>query len=249
MVDECHHISTFKGQYAALLDNLTAPMRLGLTATLPYQQEAKMALEGYIGPVIGELSMVEAAEKEILANVKVKLIKAPLHKHSRDLRRYHEVYDSGIVNNRTRNRLVMETAKKYIDSGETVLIFVTKIDHGKNLVSLANDVFGLDVEFVWGHTTKETRTSARLLLRKKRLSCVIATVVWKEGVNIPSLGVVINAAGGKSEIATIQAVGRGLRRTTDKEFVTLVDFFDISHHYLVGHSGLRVCLFFDEGWM
>jgi superfamily II DNA or RNA helicase len=50
-------------------------------------------------------------------------------------------------------------------------------------------------------------------LINKEVRCVIATTVWREGIDIPSLDCVINAAGGKSEIMTLQGVGRGLRKT------------------------------------
>jgi superfamily II DNA or RNA helicase len=78
---------------------------------------------------------------------------------------------------------------------------------------------------------------------------VIATAVWKEGINIPSLDVVINAAGGKSEIQTLQSIGRGLRRTEEKLQVIVVDFFDATHKMLIAHFGERVSLYFDLGWM
>ena len=81
------------------------------------------------------------------------------------------------------------------------------------------------------------------------MKCVICTAVWKEGVNIPELNVVINAAGGKSELVTLQTIGRGLRKTENKSELIIYDFFDNSHHYLVDHFGHRFCLYSDMGWI
>ena len=78
---------------------------------------------------------------------------------------------------------------------------------------------------------------------------VIATSVWKEGVNIRSLNNVINAGGGKSEIQTLQCIGRGLRITDEKKVVNIYDFFDSGHPYLIAHFGERFCLFVDQGWV
>ena len=68
-------------------------------------------------------------------------------------------------------------------------------------------------------------------------------------LNIPELNVVINDAGGKSEIATLQAIGRGLRRTVNKSELIIYDFFDNSHHYLVSHFGERFSLYCDMNWI
>jgi len=60
----------------------------------------------------------------------------------------------------------------------------------------------------------------------------------------------VNASGGKSEILTLQSLGRGLRTVPGvKDDVVLVDFFDPSNRYLVDHFGHRVSLYFEEGWL
>lgn len=46
---------------------------------------------------------------------------------------------------------------------------------------------------------------------------VIAVRIWSEGVNIRSIGAVINAVGGESEIASIQVFGRGMRTAEGKK--------------------------------
>jgi len=60
---------------------------------------------------------------------------------------------------------------------------------------------------------------------------------------------VINAAGGKSEIMTLQAIGRGLRRTDTKDQVIIVDFFDSSNYYLLGHFGERISIYSENDWL
>jgi len=61
--------------------------------------------------------------------------------------------------------------------------------------------------------------------------------------------VIINAAGGKSEIRTLQTIGRGLRVTKDKKDVIIYDLWDVSHRFLIEHSGERICTYMDQGWM
>lgn len=249
IIDEAHHVAKLNGQYVKILRHYQAPMRLGLTATLPRKEEALMTLEGFIGPVIGELTMGEARQKEILADVKVIIKKVAKVPGLRTLRPYSAVYQQGIVENRARNRMILMDAKEDIRAGETVLMFVTKIEHGNILQAMAQDMFNLNPVFIRGETDQQARNEARHKLRSKEIKFVISTVVWKEGVNVPSLGVISNAAGGESELVALQSAGRGLRRTSEKTVVKLRDYFDTSNHFLIRHSGSRVCLYIDEGWI
>jgi len=248
-IDECHHVSKFTGSYVKILKELTTPFRIGLTATLPEQEEAKMALEGYVGGLIGEVTIEEAAEIGILAKPRIKLLKSDYKQTVKDIRRYPDVYDSGIVKNKQRNEMILKKVSEYIKQGKTILILVTKIEHGELLRETADEVFGLKIPFVQGSSAMDTRNSVKKSLDSKKISCVIATAVWKEGINIPSLDVLVNAAGGKSELQTLQRIGRGLRKTDEKSEVIILDVFDPSHHYLVNHFGERITLYMENEWL
>lgn len=249
IVDEGHHISKPDGTYGKILSRVNAPIRLAFTATLPTSPEAKFALTGLIGPLIGRQTINEAADLDILAKPKIRLIRIPKNNRVYDIRNYREAYDEGIVNNNQRNKLVMETAKEYVDEGKSVLIFVSKIEHGKNLQETGKIILNSNVPFVQGSMEKELRDRVKKGLIDKSTLCVISTTVWREGMNIPTLDVVINACGGKSEIMTLQTIGRGLRKTEDKDEVIIVDFFDPSSKFFISHFGERLCLYFDNNWM
>jgi superfamily II DNA or RNA helicase len=125
---------------------------------------------------------------------------------------------------------------------------VNKIAHGDNIERICNDQ-GIDVKFIQGSSDIETRERIRNELNMGMVKTVISTTVWKEGINIVNLNNVINAGGGKSEIATIQAIGRGLRKTATKDMVRIFDFLDLGHPYLIAHAGERLCLYMDMGWL
>ena len=246
ILDEVHHLSSFKGQYADIFMKVNAPIKIGMTATLPTSEEAKMSVEGFIGPVIGNLSIQEAGELEILAKPKIQLVKVP--GRTTDLRKYADIYQSEIVENRNRNRLILEIVKEKIDIGHTVLILVTKILHGKLLQEMAEEIFEIDVEYLCGASEAEERELVKEALIKKQKKCVIATAIWREGVDLPSLNCVINACGGKSEIMTLQILGRGLRKTDDKSEVVIVDFLDTAR-YLAEHTITRLGIYVENGWL
>lgn len=248
IVDEAHHVTTTTGTYGTILKNLVAPIRLGFTATLPTAEEAKFSMEGLLGPVIGDLTIQEAGELGILATPKIRLVKSRYNNRIHDLKRYQDVYQEGIVGNRSRNRQIVDVIKEYTEQGKTALVIVQYIEHGQSIQDLAAS-HGINARFVRGETEGETREKIKKMFIRKRIPCVITTAVWREGINIPTLDVLINAAGGKSELMTLQAIGRGLRKTDEKDEVIIVDFFDPSHHYLISHFGERVTLYMENGWL
>jgi superfamily II DNA or RNA helicase len=249
IVDEAHHVTKFDGTYAKVLRHILAPVRIGFTATLPTQEEAEMALEGLIGPVIGEQTINEATELGILAEPKVRLLKSPFNRTTKEIRRYPEVYEHGIINNYERNRLIVETILKHKERGEISLIFVNRIEHGKYIAKLFKMIGGIYVPLVQGDMKPTERKNVKQTLLEGKRKVVIATTAWKEGINIPSLNVIFNAGGGKDELPVLQTIGRGLRRTDEKDRVTIYDFFDPSHHYLISHFGQRITLYMEHNWI
>jgi len=247
IVDETHHVNNFSGTYYQVLTSIPAILRLGFTATLPATEKGRMALEGLIGPVIAEK---KPQEVKSLAKIIIKLRKIPFSKTTHDLRNWKDVYKMGVVNNAQRHKMVLEDTVELVKQDKTVLILVVEIQHGYNLMEMAKAKFpDLNIEFVWGQTPSEDRVTAKRLLNEGNFDAIIANAVWREGIDIPSLGAIVNAAGGKSEIVTIQSIGRGLRTIGDKKEVTLVDYFDPSNRYLIDHFGHRLTLYFDEGWL
>jgi superfamily II DNA or RNA helicase len=107
---------------------------------------------------------------------------------------------------------------------------------------------GLNMPFVYGETESEERNRMRLELHAKNQKCVISNAVWRRGINIPSLGVVINAAGEKSETQTIQRIGRGFRKAEGKDEIIIVDFLDRGK-YLADHCVNRMSVYAEEGWL
>ena len=73
----------------------------------------------------------------------------------------------------------------------------------------------------------------------KKIKILISTVV-NEGVNIPSMDVIIMAGGGKSNKQTVQRVGRALRKAEGKSEAVIIDFMDADGGMLQRHSKARL---------
>jgi superfamily II DNA or RNA helicase len=244
--DECHHQGTVGSAYFKVLTNLLAPNRFAFTATLPVKEEVKMCLEGLVGPVLDEFTFDEAMKKGILAVPEVRLIPVDAFADY-EIRTYADVYDSAIVNNRERNRLIIKQIKSLNREGLTTLTYVQKIEHIRNLLAMAEemDVSLIDVQ---GKVDSETRLDIKHKLERKEIQNVVSTVVWREGINVKSLNSIIIAGGGKNEKDLIQACGRGARKDEGKDEFVIVDFVD-SAKYLSQHFCERLKTYIKKGWL
>lgn len=297
IIDECHHIKIEEGSYYDIIFKTLAPFRIGITATYPTVEHEKLLVEGLLGPIIGEITHEEARELKIQAKPKLRLIKIPEQDALKNMSTYLEAYMFGIIKNRARNRLIMKTAVEYLEDDNTVLIIVTRIQHGIFLEDLFRKFYPeYNTPFLCGNADpatekrlekierdlpllkeKRKRTSRVLMLEKERediletrqrlrensskrseyrkllserkVKCVIATNIWNEGVNIPSLNVVINAGGSKSETPTIQMSSRSLTACPGKEYGVIVDFFDPNFTTFIDHFGERITTYMELGWI
>lgn len=246
LIDELHQGAS-GGSYQKILCSMLAPLRFGFTATLPQDEYGRLLMEGLLGPLVGQLTIEEARELQILAEPKLKLISVPRSSKISALKTYKLIYKEGVVNNRTRNRLIMNEVKSLNEQGLTVIVFVQELEHMDNLLNMA-DVLNIPCDSVEGSTEQYERELIKTQLETKVIKCVISSTVWREGINIPSLGAVILASGLKSETSTLQSVGRGLRRTPDKDRAIIIDCLDPYKH-LAEHTVQRLKTYNEQGWI
>ena len=76
----------------------------------------------------------------------------------------------------------------------------------------------------------------------------MASSVFAQGVDIPSLKSVVNAAAGASVIQTLQRLGRGTRVTADKTEFEAWDVLDTGNRYLAKHGKQRLETYQREGY-
>ena len=248
--DEIHHAWERKSQYGQFFQHCLAPMKIGFSAT-PWDEkthrERALGTEGLVGPLIGELTVQRGQELGIVAKPYITLKVVPYDPTVGDLQRYRDLYEAGIVNNRARNAIIIKEAKARAMAGKTSLTIIREIKHGENLVDMAVKL-GLQTIFIHGGTPGEQREVVRRELISKDHLNVIATDIWKEGVDLPTLSTVLIAAGGKSRIQTLQAVGRGMRTAPGKDTVEIIDFLD-PYKYLARHAMARITTYVEKGWL
>lgn len=259
IIDEAHHVSQLGAStYAKSLMGLNAPIKIGFTATLPSNNAAFMALEALIGPVIGRYKISEAQDDGILADADVHLVNGPIIEDSelmdvsdfnpkKNPTLYRIVYHNGVIKSEERNRIILDIAQKEIDAGRSIMINIVNRLHGELLLEMIEEEYDFQAVFANGDT--KDRTDILKALESKELKCCICSVIFTEGVNIPSLDSFINAGAGKDSKGVLQRLGRILRKTAGKEKARYFDIMDRSHGILKNQAAARKATLKEMGFI
>jgi superfamily II DNA or RNA helicase len=244
MVDESHHVPA--DSYIALLRKTKCPVRIGFTGTVRDDQEGMMKSMGILGDVIYDYPYQQAVSDGYLSQAYIKMLQPETCLQTAQNGAYRDVYNMGIIHHQNRNELIVREARGFVrENGLTCLVQVKETQHGELLAGM----FGDDAEYIHGGTSREQRLAVKNELKIGKIKIVICSPIWDEGIDLPDLGAIIVAGGGKSSIKSIQKVGRGLRKTKEKDVVQVVDFYDNSHRYLRSHSRERVRIYESRGWV
>lgn len=107
---------------------------------------------------------------------------------------------------------------------------------------------GLSCGFVWGKHGTVQRDDALRRLVDGDIDVLVASKVFQEGIDAPSIASVGIASGGKSVIAALQKAGRGSRVTTTKSDFDIFDMNDDGHEWLTRHTNSRLKAYVSEGF-
>lgn len=248
IVDECHTLPS--GSYLKVASKThNAYWRVGLSGTPLARDDKRSILAiGSIGPIIHKVDSEMLISQGILAkpNIFITPVYDPVP--SKD-RKFAEVYKAGVVWSSLRNRRVLEDV---LTAEKPCLVFVKLIDHGRELKNLISQQ-GLETEFVFGQDDSTFRRTAIKRLATGETDVLICSVIFQEGVDIPEVQSVVNAAGGKSIIALLQKLGRGMRtrdkagNLTKSEF-NVYDYLDRGNRWLEKQSQERIAAYRGEGY-
>lgn len=226
--DECHHLPA--SMFFAVTGAIKTRYVYGLSATAYRTDGADLMIEAAAGPIVANLTPSESIQKGILSNADIVFVPI-VYPMSSSLAPRHAIINKYIVNFEPRNKKIAVYAQKYIDEDKSVLISVNWVKHAEILKSMIPSA-----KIMTGKTDGFTRDKLLKDLAEKKFKILISTLI-KEGCDLPSLDVVINAAGGSDPI---QLIGRCLRKFKDKDKAVYVDFIDNQHKSLYGSSMARM---------
>ncbi len=214
IIDEVHQAK------AEVLKNLltrnlrNAPIRWGLTGTIPKEKFEFESLHASIGPVIGEISAKELQDKGVLANCHVNICQLVDTKEFRD----YQSELKYLVTDKERIEYIGKLLNTIKDSGNT-LILVDRITAGEKLQELIPGS-----TFISGAVKVKDRKETYDEVQEADGMVIIATYgVAAVGINIPRIFNLVLFEPGKSFVRVIQSIGRGVRKAKDKDFVQIWD--------------------------
>lgn len=244
LVSNCHHIisQSIQKVYEACPN---AYYRYGLSATPFSDRDEDVLIEAATGRVLKELSASYLISKGWLSKPTIHLVPYKQQRGGNSTT-YAGLYKEKITENEERNKLLTKIISMRADMGDSVLVSVRYLEHGKTLYNMLVDKYGDDVVFVNSSVSTNRLNEVLKDLSKKKLKICISTSILQEGVDVPSLNTLVMAGSPKSKIATMQLVGRVLRKTDDKSTVDVYDIQDYNTKYFSSSAKERFNIYSSE---
>jgi superfamily II DNA or RNA helicase len=267
IIDESHHASA--KTWKAMMSYTNAYYRFGLTATTDKRTD-KADYEYYalLGDKLSIIDYSDLLELGYSIPIEVFFYDIP-YRHYNHKWKFHQkeggsVENDYIVNNDDRNAKILDVAlDKAIRRDKQTLLIFKRVVHGEILfnrgrMAIENrpdlklhykDVYEAvkRIRLVYGQTKEKERNEIYQDFKDKRIKLLIAqNQLIGEGWDMPNIQVIIIAGGGKSEIMSIQNMGRGSRQSEDKQTLEIHDFAD-QGKYVQDHAQERAKTYDEIG--
>lgn len=243
VVDEAHH--AVAPMLKRVIQYYAPEFLVGLTAT--DQRPDKKRLEEIFGNYTTELSLKDAMEKGVVARANVYRIETNIDlSHVRfNGKDYVNADLEKSVRVTSRNELIANVLKDYFTEGDAGkrqgIIFCINKEHTKEMARLLNAA-GISAQDYSGDTKHPEKVMQEFKEHKIRFLCACDMI--SEGWDYPELGILVMARPTLSKVLYLQQIGRGLRRTSIKKNVFVIDVVDeygamvrpCSMHAIFGNS-------------
>ncbi|SER26553.1 Superfamily II DNA or RNA helicase [Faunimonas pinastri] len=189
-----------------------ANIRVALTAT-PFMRddaEDNMRLMAAFGPILIKVSEDTLIKRGILARPYFKFVDSRPHPKLRKTSPWQRAYQLGYTENTFMHEDIINDVILAAQHGLPVMTLIQRKQHGLTLKKAMQEK-GLRVEFIQGENDQDARKAALKKLGSGKIDVLIGTTILDVGVDVPAVGLVQLAGGGKAEVALRQRIGRGLR--------------------------------------
>ena len=228
--DEAHH--TAADSYKKVIDYFTPRLSLGMTATPDKRDdniEGRNIYEIFNHQIAYEIRLNDAMEENLLCPfhyfgiTDLEIISDNIMTKEEQLLNFRYLTSEERVDH------VLDKAQYFGFSGDRVkgLIFCSRVEEAKELSRKFNKR-GLRTEVLTGADSENMRANAIERLAGEdcfdALDYIFSVDIFSEGVDVPEINQVIMLRPTQSPIVFIQQLGRGLRKSDQKEYVVVLDF-------------------------
>ena len=223
--DECHHITNTT--YEKILNYFTPAFLLGLTAT-PERMDKQdvFAIFNYVVPY--ELRLRDAINNDLVVPFKYFAVRDEMIDYS-DKEKVNFLKNYFKDDNHI--QFISNQIEKHRPEGKLKAIgFCRSIDHAREM-SLQMDGLGYHTTYLTGENNTGERSKAfeDLADDNNDLEIIFAVDILNEGVDLPSVNMVLFLRPTESQTIFIQQLGRGLRKYKGKDHLTVLDFIGNSY--------------------
>ena len=259
IVDEVHHAAA--ESYVELLDRLRPKQLVGLTAT-PERADRRVYEKHFPRPYVGNLRVWDAIQQQVLVPFRYFVLDV----EGLDLS--DAKWNGGYVDSDLSQRLiraqdlwvraVTRVITERIARPEEIhaLAFCVDKAHSR-VVADRLSALGLAARALTDDTPRDERERAKgdLTSGKVRVLCVVD--LFNEGVDIPDVNTLFLFRPTESTTVFLQQLGRGLRRSRNKDILTVLDVtgrqhpsfrFDRHLRELLGHTPRELREFLEKGF-
>lgn len=235
--DEAHRSKSKNMIYIS--DNcINARFRLATSGTIQKERFDRMTIISNFGPVFGTTTTKDLISKGFLCDFYIKNIIVDWKKitnerqKSFDVDGFQEEYQL-IIDTPERKDLVVDIINNIYsemnnnkDIPETLLVLSNRVEYIEQLYSELESSIGSSVFFIHGGVKSEIRSKI-LKYIKNRGGLLVANIsIIGTGINIPNISKIVFATTQKSEILTLQSIGRSIRLSKGKNKAIIYDITD-----------------------
>lgn len=236
-IDEIHdNFSTSK--YAIYRKCKNIEYLLCLSAT-PYKANnlvQNLKLMEWSGDIIYSIDEDVLIKRKVLSEYKVFMLLVDHNNIDYEIEEkdYLGYRNELIIKNKMRDDLLLMVMKILENLNLKTLILFTSVEHGKRVEE------NTGVTFISGKDDEESREEAKNKFLNRKGGFLLASNIFKKGITLPEVEVLINVDGGLEDANTIQKKGRVLGFLENKERSLIIDFFDLYDLYFSEHSETRL---------
>jgi superfamily II DNA or RNA helicase len=232
VIDETHRAGA--ESYKRVLDYFKPDFLLGMTAT-PERTDGHDIFKYFDYNIAYEIRLHKALEEEMLS---------PFHYYGvTDISVNGQIIDDNaafdsLTSNERLDKIIEKSSFYGCDSGDVRgLVFCSKVEECKILAAEFTKR-GLPSIYLSGENTEVERSNAIEQLesdnKEEKIQYIFSVDIFNEGVDIPRVNQIIMLRPTQSAIIFVQQLGRGLRKTDGKEYLTVIDFIgNYNNNFLV----------------
>lgn len=250
--DEVHHFAS--ATYQKLIKNMpNCQRKIGLSATVYRADGADILLEAVFGKIIYRIGASELIRKNIVCQPEITFVeyKDELTKKyppsSTDKTVYGTIVKECITENEYYNELVCKLAIINAEKGRKTMVAVSRIKHGESILKAFENLnCKFNIVFLNGQNKKKLGGTKKVFddFSNGKID-ILLTNLCEEGVSIPAIDAIVDAAPSASSIRAIQLVGRGMRKYPGKKKAHIY-FLIHPYKFLKKQTTLKIATFQEE---